>query len=161
MYKNSFRHLPSSSDDCKQFMRTFLTPRPEFQKYIEDTLCVGTPYTIMHMRLGDSYLLYNNTHGFMETYNILSNNITANAILISDSKDFKDFVAERNKDVVVFSTIPGHIGLSTDDAVVRDTLVEFMIASRSSSIKTHSNYGWVSGFMTAVHKIYDVPITSF
>ena len=146
--------------DCKAFMRNMLTPRPEFQEYINEKISTN-PYTLIHMRLGDSYLLDNITNDFSNKYNLLTANSKSGDILISDSKKFKDFVVVKNADIKMFSTVPGHIGLSTDDTAVRDTLFEFIIASKATLIKTYSGYGWISGFMTAAHKIFDVPLIQF
>lgn len=41
---------------------------------------------------------------------------------------------------------------------LRDTLLEFFILTKSTHIKSFTCYGWISGFVYVVHKMFKIPL---
>ena len=41
---------------------------------------------------------------------------------------------------------------------IKDTLLEFFIATQSQKIKTYTTYDWISGFVNIIHQLYNIPI---
>ena len=155
--------LSQLSDDCKIFVKSLLKPNKSFEEYINNNL-VSIPYrsyNILHFRLGDRSILYNNPVNLEKKYyeydNILDKYVEENDIIISDTLNFK-LVTSKVRDIFTFNTTPAHMGFTSDEESVRDTLFEFILASKANKIKTYSTYTWTSGFMTAVNLIYDIPI---
>ena len=154
---NGFLDSWNITDNCRTFMEKLLVPKKELAQYIEAKINKENPYNIMHFRLGDSYLLENNEANFEKYNKIIYDNLRPNSLLLSDSNKFKQYV-KQNKTINVFETNSAHLGVSDDLNAVRDTLFEFFVATNAESIVTYSNYSHVSGFMTAVSKIYNIPL---
>jgi hypothetical protein len=146
------------SEDCKKVMRQLLTPNSKFQEYIT-TYMPKEPYGVIHYRFGDHVLINKDDIDIYPAFSNLSRNLEEDTVLISDSIKFKIHVATifPNK-FIIFETKQCHIGISDDMEALRDTLFEFIIATRAKYIKTYSTYSWVSGFMNIVNKIYDVEL---
>ena len=150
------------TEECKQFLRKHLVPNQELKALLESKKN-GLPYHIIHFRLGDELLLEENVSdsNFHVYAELLKKNLKENTILLSDSQKFKDYVKglpELSQRVQIHETNIKHLGISNDADGVRDTLFEFFLATQAQSIQTYSNYDWVSGFMMAASKIFDVPI---
>lgn len=147
------------SAECKQFIAQLLTPAPQILEYIESKGLVAEEYSVLHFRLGDEYLVKNSKRKFIKERWIASINLESTDIFITDSDLFKaDF--KRRFNVTTTESKPIHSGLHSEGREYIDTIIEFVIATRASRIKTYSNYSWISGFMQAVTKIYDVPLIS-
>jgi len=146
------------SDDCRLFLKKLLIPTKEFAQYIETNINKENPYNVLHLRLGDNFDTENGEN-FEKYTKILFDNIGHNDILLCDSNKFKKYVKE-NTAINVSDMISTHLGRSCDSNAARDTLFEFFVATKAESIKTYTIYGHVSGFMTAVSKIYNIPLIS-
>ena len=158
--------------ECKQFMKTLLTPNESFAKYItqqNELYNVSSHYSIMHIRLGDDAFFENRTvngSNVNTAAKIISQYAEPNDILISDSYRFKQQLKSMNTDITMFNTHPLHLGdLSTrfveriEDSF-KETLYEFFTLTNASSIKTYSVYEWMSGFVKFAGLIYDVRLTN-
>ena len=140
------------TEDCKEFIKNILTPTNEFQHDINQ---------ILHFRLGDSSLVRNQTSDYSNMIVKMNEWREENDILMSDSKFFKDEVKKRNINILLLDTIPTHLGYKNHSDNIKDTLLEFFIATQSQKIKTYSIYDWISGFVNIVHQIYDIPIIKY
>lgn len=143
--------------ECKQFIRHAFTPNKESEHLINLKIPDEKNFEILHFRLGDKYLVEGCNDSFDSIFNLAVKNAKKNDFLISDSLEFKNFVSQHSS-VKIFEGKPGHTGLLSDSAALRDTLIEFMIATKSKKIKTYSSYNWTSGFALAINRIYDVPL---
>jgi hypothetical protein len=147
----------SLSKECKAFIQHVLRPNKENEYLISQKMPQDSNFEILHFRLGDKYLIEDTKDFFGGEFSLLLRNAGKNDLLISDSYEFKNYVA-KHSNIKMFKEKPVHTGLSSSSDLLRDTLIEFMIATRSKKIKTYSNYQWTSGFALAINKVYDVPL---
>jgi hypothetical protein len=156
--------------ECKQFMKTLLTPNESFAKYITQQnhlYNISSQCSILHIRLGDDDFFENrivNGSNVNDAAKIISQYAEPNDILISDSFGFKQQLKSMNVNIAMFNTYPLHLGdLSTrfveriEDSF-KETLYEFFTLTNASKIKTYSVYDWVSGFVKFAGLIYDVQL---
>jgi hypothetical protein len=156
------------SDDCKRFMRSLLIPTPEFKTYFKAKcakLKIPTTYSILHFRLGDDELVHRakNAPQYNELIEHAVSNLkqTLNSFVITDSLNFKQHLIQAlphfsNR---IIPTIPIHLGHPNATAeTVKDTLFDFMLLANAAFIKTHSTYGWISGFVSWVGGVFNVPL---
>lgn len=151
------------TDECKEFIKDLLTPNLEFGNYIQNIINLKPPpekYSILHFRLGDSFLVRNdeNSTDFKKIDKIMHKNIEACDIFVSDSSVYKKHIGCINPNAFLYDIKIGHIGIKTHSDYIKDTLFEFFLVTRSSRIKTFSVYGHISGFVKIVHEIYDIPL---
>lgn len=168
---NMFCNEPLSVE-CKQFMKTLLTPNASFSTYLIEQNAlhnVSVPYSIMHIRLHDDEFFNNksvNNSDMNDAIKIITQHTIPGDILMSNSHRFKEHVKSLygHDNIAMFNTNPLHLGeLSTMfhdsiDKSFKDTLYEFFVLVNASSIKTYSVYDWVSGFVKFASLIYDVPL---
>lgn len=158
------------SMDCKQFMRKLLTQNESFKNYISQQNAlynVSSPYSIMHIRLGDDEFFENktaNVSNIAAATKLIKEHAVPTDILMSNSFRLKEYVRSLNVNVTMFNTRPVHLGeLSTmfrnniADSF-KETLYEFFTLGNASEIKTYSVYEWVSGFVKFASVIYDIPL---
>ena len=158
------------STDCKQFMRKLLTQNESFKNYISQQNAlynVSSPYSIMHIRLGDDEFFENktaNVSNIAAATKLIKEHAVPTDILMSNSFRLKEYVRSLNVNVTMFNTRPVHLGeLSTmfrkniADSF-KETLYEFFTLGNASEIKTYSVYEWVSGFVKFASVIYDIPL---
>jgi len=156
------------SDDCKRFMRSLLIPTPEFKTYFNAKcaeLKIPTTYSILHFRLGDDELMHRakNAPHYNELIEYAVSNLkqTLNLFVITDSLNFKQHLIQAlphfsNR---IIPTIPIHLACQNTTAeTVKDTLFDFMLLANAAFIKTHSTYGWISGFVSWVSGVFNVPL---
>jgi hypothetical protein len=152
VYDNSLPEL------TKQFVKELLTPTDDFQNYINQHL-PKEEYSIIHFRLGDMFFDNNIPDKLSYLCNLVDNNSRASDIIISDSPVFKNTLNNKTHNYTISNIIPCHLGFETDMNKVKETLYEFILVSKSNHIKTYSSYGWISGFVHSIHRIYDIPLT--
>lgn len=159
------------SVNCKQFMKTLLTPNEAFTNYmIQQNAAyeLSAPYSIMHIRLGDDEFFENkpvNNTNINDAIAIIKQHIEPRDILVSNSYRFKERVKSLSgTTIAMFKTRPLHLGeLSTmfhnnvADSF-KETLYEFFVLGHASTIKTYSVYDWVSGFVKFAGLIHHVPV---
>lgn len=161
-FTNGCQNFSENLDiETKLFMRDLLTPNDATKDFIvnkSSTLPIIN--SVLHYRLGDEELiLKSNSANMNSIVDHVMKNCEDHDILLSDSKKFKLMVREVNncKNLIIFETEPKHIGFESSESL-NDTLFEFFLMTKSKKIKTYSNYGWISGFVFWIHKIYDVPL---
>jgi hypothetical protein len=157
------------SVECKQFMKTLLTPNESFAKYINQQNAlykVSAPYSILHIRLGDDEFFknksVNNSH-MNDAIKIIKQHMMPGDILMSNSHRFKNIVKSLHGHgrIAMFNTRPLHLGeLTTTFHDVaesfKETLYEFFTLINASILKTYSVYEHVSGFVKSAGLIYDI-----
>jgi hypothetical protein len=88
---NDFCNENYIDGDCKEFIKDILQPNEEMIEFI-NLYNIKKNYEIMHFRLGDDYLLNNNSIN-INIYNNIKNKIIKNnhklSIIISDSLELK------------------------------------------------------------------------
>ena len=160
------------TDDCKEFILSIFTPKPEFklyfENYVKNILNIEHNYGICHFRLGDDFLIkYENKmydiEKFLNKY-ITNDYISVeNDILLTDNKLLKKYVLD-NKIMITPDTTIKHLGLDDDntkfeeDYGTRDTLVDFFLVLNSKVIKAYTTYTWISGFVFWCSVLKDIPL---
>jgi len=175
------------SMECKQFMKTLLTPNERFAKYIHDQNAlhnVLAPYSILHIRLSDEFnetgteinateielnepVTESNNH-HCDSFSIINSamqivrvHAEPTDIFVSNSFRLNQHLKSENVNIRTFNTNPMHFrSVSTLDEAesFKETLYEFFTLTNASKIKTHNRYYWVSGFVKFAGLIYDVPV---
>lgn len=144
-------------NNFRKYMDTLFTPNREFIQYIIRQLS-KIPFdtiTILHYRLGDNDLVC----GIKDDYSKYTiTNIPENAILISDSKTFKECLSSKYN-IFTFDENVCHLGLETEKDKIKHTLFEFILLTKADSIRSSSIYGGKSGFIRIIEKIYGIPCT--
>jgi hypothetical protein len=148
------------TEDLKDFIKKFLTPTPYFKEYFDKmyNTIPHIPFNIIHMRLGDLELTGKKIDTEYDTFYKYIEDVPYNSILLSDSTYFKEYVESKDTNIFMFHTRMVHLGYTTDPIGIRDTLFEFLLLTRASSIKSYSVYSWKSGFVTIANIIFDVPL---
>lgn len=168
---NMFCNEPLS-EECKQFMKTLLTPNEAFANYMMQQHASydvsAAPYSIVHVRLGDDEFFENkpvNTSNANDAVAVLKQHAGPGDILLSNSHRFKERVKSLHEiTIAMFNTRPLHLGelltVFRDNVAdsFKETLYEFFVLGHATAIKTYSVYDWVSGFVKFAGLIYDVPV---
>jgi len=158
-----------NDDSIKNQFKMWLTPSSVLEERIKQISYNLEDFNVVHFRLGDKFIVENKNSFFDSvlfyiTYqkleSILNKIKDTNFFLISDSVEFKNYVRTKNKNSKLFISngFPQHFGVSNN---LLDTLAEYVICTKSKKIFSHSCYGWLSGFVHSIHKIYDIEITQF
>lgn len=148
------------SVECKEFIKDIFQPNIEFEIYLNNKLkqILFDEYSILHYRLGDDELIKKNPNqNISNLVQQVQLKKQDNDILISDSITFKKIVGDIS-DIFMFDILPAHLGYQQHADLIKDTLFEFFLVTKSKKIRTYSANGWVSGFVFWIHKIYDVPL---
>ena len=161
------------SAECKQFMRSILLPNDAFKTYFNDmrnAFKIPEQYSIIHIRVGDHDLVTRSS--IIANYRILHGIVhrelktTPNLFIITDSLRFKYYLKRALDPVLkdrIIKTTPIHLSYAnkhTDIERIKETLFDFMLLTNATVIKTHSAYGWVSGFVHWVSHIFNVPLVN-
>lgn len=159
----------ASSDECKRFMRSLLIPNEEFKTALNAmfmALKIPTNYSIIHFRLGDDELIkhVSKPNHYNDLLQIVDANLktTPNLFIMTDSIQFKHYLKFALHPMVhgrIIPTVPIHLSQpDADIKMIKETLFDFMLLTNARVIKTHSKYGWISGFVKWVSHIFDVPL---
>jgi len=154
--------LESVSDDCRTFIRALMEPRAQSEVWRRLVKTLGSlpdSYTVCHFRLGDAELVKGRVVDHARELDVLRRVSAKGDLLITDSRSFKTQVSRELKDILTLDTDMCHLGVSHSRAAVADTLLEFLVATRSSRIKAYSVYGWTSGFVKIIEKVWGIPLT--
>tara|TARA_A100000164_G_C21902073_1_gene771038 strand:+ start:649 stop:1551 length:903 start_codon:yes stop_codon:yes gene_type:complete len=154
--------LPLSNvyaNDFKKFIKKHFQLKSEYRKLLENYLPSPKSYDVLHIRLGDDFLIENKNVLTKNILMILRFNLNKNTILISDSNYLKDY-AKSNFSALTLPTQPTHFGLEINSKQTFDNYLEFNILKGANNIKTFSNYSWISGFVYIPSIIYGIPLTN-
>ena len=166
-----YSNMPLSSydgimtEDLKQFIEYVMKPMPAFEEYTNSKLSELKlkEYTILHYRLGDDELVLDgrNSISYDNVYTHLLKNYKETDVVITDSKYFKTMIRERGSQIRVLDTKICHLGFEDSYESLQDTLFEFNLLRGAKQIRSFSTYGWISGFVFAVHKIFGTPLEGY
>jgi hypothetical protein len=142
------------TEDCKAFVKAVLTPTDEFESCILSGVA-----GIVHCRTGDQ-LLVRNGELDDDFYNkiIRTIGVPSDFLLMSDSLILKQRIKREYPAIPMLDTNIGHTGYKHHSSILKDTLMEFLIITRSKQIHSYTVYNWPSGFVKIAHDIYDVPL---
>jgi hypothetical protein len=129
---------------------------------------VSNNYSILHLRLGDEHLVKHvvNIQKYNEMLPIIDAHITPNdnMLIIADSFAFKQYLSHVRPHLTnrIIPTMPVHLSHSTDkDAhMIKETLFDLFLLTKSKCIKTYTIYTWVSGFVKWVSCAFNIPLIS-
>ena len=147
------------ADHFKNFINKNFQLKSDYKKLLEKSLPPPKSYEVLHIRLGDDYLIENKNKITKNILMILRNNMRKDTILISDSNHLKDY-AKRNFSARILPTKSTHFGLKINSKQTFDNYLEFTILRGANNIKTFSNYSWISGFVYIPSIIYGIPLTN-
>jgi hypothetical protein len=152
------------TEDIKKFIKNLLQPTYIFQKFINRKLdkIKIKPFQILHYRLNDDEFLNKNINKENKYKKLFDHFLTIkedNDLLISDTQTFKDYIFQKNNNIMMFNINICHLGLSTDKDAIRDTLFEFFLITYASKIKTYCKIHQMSGFVKWISKIYDIEVS--
>lgn len=145
------------------YFKNIFTPNQEFMNYINENYkdILNTEYNILHYRFEDNYLLNKCQDNFDKFYNHVINNYNDNYIFICDSTEFKKYIKNKNKNIKLIDNEVCHIGKCKNKELLKYTLSELYIVSKSKYIKSFSVLPWISGFVNHISKLYDIQIEGY
>lgn len=150
------------TEELRRFVDYVLRPTPLFEAYMKQMMTdlALDSYTVLHYRMGDDEMVRKecNYAVYENAYEHLIQTYKPTDIVMSDSAEFKAIIRKRNIQIRVLDTKICHVGLEYSYEALRDTMFEFNLLRGAKSIRSYSRYSWVSGFVYAVHKIYDIPL---
>jgi hypothetical protein len=152
---NSFPTLPLLEDE-KYIIRSLLTIKPEFKITLPTH-----PYSLLHIRIGDSKIDSPLSSTDLEMYfELISKYLVDGDVLCSDNMQFKKFVKMNRPDIIVNLNERriGHIGYDTDQELLLSTLEDIQFVLGAKKIYTYSNYTWISGFVFWISNCFDIPL---
>ena len=140
--------------------QSYIKPKLTLKNSITEGGCSSVhhlkEYDVLHVRLGDSALFYDN-YSFPRSLLKDISKVRKPTILISDCMQFKEFCAKfpllrpsANQAV--------HTGVSNTANELTQTMQDFHLLANATTIYTYSIYGWTSGFAQSASFIYGVPI---
>jgi hypothetical protein len=151
------------------FMRTLMNPTEEFKTQF-NAMCnefkIGRNYSIMHFRVGDDDLVNHtiNVQKYKEILIILDANVKQNdnTHIIADSFAFKQYLRWVRPHLAdrIIPTKPIHLSYSkaNDAEMIKDTMFDLFLLMNARTIKTYTNYTWVSGFVQWVSYAFNIPL---
>lgn len=151
-------------------IKKLLEPTPTMSLHIEEELIrlnlINNQFVVIQIRSGDKYLNNENNNVFLskylnDVYSFINNlNHKHNTIvLIADNKKIKYLIHENFPKIKISFNNITHIGESNDlhKEELKNTLLDFYIMSKSSSIFSITSYLHGSGFSYWCSKIYNIP----
>jgi hypothetical protein len=154
----------------RERMQYFLEPNDEMLRYIDINLnsikLSPNTYNIIHIRVGDDYLVHNNQ--IPETKleyitRIVSFHIdnTISYIILSDNNDLSTYITRMKSNCNTIPNMKFHTGITSDANGIKNILLDFYIMSKSKHILSLSVYSHGSSFSKWCAEIYNIPISSF
>ena len=151
-------------------IKKLLEPTFKMSSYVEDKLSqlnlINKKFIVIQIRSGDEYINDKNKNNFFSEYlnNIYSfiNNFNPthnDVFLIADNNRIKYLIHQKFPQIKILFNNITHIGNSNDShkEELKNTLLDFYIMSKSSSIFSITSYLHGSGFSYWCSQIYNVP----
>lgn len=149
-----------ASAELKDFIKTILTPTPEFAAYYAEVQrSLPSSYHIFHVRVGDDELVDGKFADSYEKFIKLYEPSAESTLVLSDSQNLKQIMVAKFGLHALTHAI-AHVGKQTDTIGIRNTLAEFFLTTQATSIQSLTIYWWTSGFIKTANYIYDVPLKS-
>ena len=156
--------------DDRERVQYLLEPNEEMSQYIDIHLnnirLSPKSYNIIHIRLGDEYLI-NNQHIHESRLHHITQMIslhmdaTTSYILLSDNNDLNMYISGMKSNIKTIINKKMHTGTEAELIDIKNTLLDFYIMSKSNYILSFSMYGHGSSFSKWCAEIYNIPISSF
>ena len=139
------------SAECNAFIRKLFTPKLQLQ------INRHKVKNVVHVHVNNPIISYPPFQTLFEVvYEKIEPYLTEDTLLLSDTKEFKEYVKVRNK-CMIRDTKIGNIGYSPHDDRVEDTLIDFYTMTRANRIYAFSWYNEIPGFLQIV-SFYNVEI---
>lgn len=162
--------IQNVTHDERLEMQSLLEPTEEMSHYIDIHLnnirLSPKSYNIIHIRLGDEYLI-NNQHIHESRLHHITQMIslhmdaTTSYILLSDNNDLNMYISATKSNIKTIINKKMHTGTEAELIDIKNTLLDFYIMSKSNYILSFSVYGHGSSFSKWCAEIYNIPISSF
>lgn len=162
---NLFPQIPLSLSDM-DFLEQMTKTNPELEQKIKSIIqFLPTDFTIQHFRFKDK--TDPSDTQCAKCFKLLVSSYQPTDILMSNSSKFKNWVKSKLPQIYMIEsgfdfTQPTqtniHVGLNPSDNIIEFTLVEYSIIKKASSIRTYSEYEWISAFVYWPGKFYSIPI---
>jgi hypothetical protein len=162
------------SNNDRVYIKKHLQYNQSLQKdisfYLEKFNLIQKEFNVIHIRMGDDYLVNNVENINYTTINnidiniklFINKNSSTKYVLLSDSKLTSRLFCERNPELIYFNNDACHLGekanISYDE--MKSNIIEFYIMSKSSSILSISTYEWGSGFSKWCAETWEIPYMS-
>jgi hypothetical protein len=122
-------------------------------------------YSVLHIRTGDENINKGLNSKIINSVEEKLNNIKLpeNILLLSDSKELKEYLNNKYKFKIINSDIIhlGYLNSENKEKGIESTLIDFFVICGADKIYSLSVYDWNSGFSTMASRIYDIPIEKY
>ena len=166
------------SEAHKEYMQRFLCPTPAMEQSICDTMTnldiARRAYSVIHIRSGDNFseavdIVFQS--GYINQLCKYINQIihadikirkrVCKYLLISDNNKIKTIISSHFLFMKVINHPITHIAtaFANKDEMVKNTLIDFYLMSRSNAIHSFSCYEHGSGFSQWCAKTYNIPFS--
>ncbi len=145
----------------KQFLiKNCLTPRIKFLSEIEalkDKLNLGNNYSVLHIRSKDFEKISEKTLSKLQVSVLKQLKPNKKYLFLSNDQVILDRLCDQRLVKTQLGRChSGESDINNED--LRDTLIEFMLMTKSQEIIQFSPYQWGSNFSNIIAKIYDIPL---
>ncbi len=141
------------SAECNAFIRKIFTPKYKLQLQINQIQVKN----VVHAHLNNPIISYPPYKQLFDVvYKKIEHYLTEDTLLLSDTKEFKEYVKSKKK-CMIRDTKIGNIGYAPHDASVQDTLIDLYTMTRANRIYAFSWYNEIPGFLQIV-SFYNVEI---
>jgi len=154
-------------NDVRTYVKHILEPTDDIKKEIDLKIKkLPVNYGMIHVRFKDedAVSINENNEEFINFFEIFKNKYKDTDVLISNSTNFKKYAKNKINNISIVECQEniycdiGHTGQDDDIEKVKNSIIEFLIVSKSKNIKTISHYNSVSNFVKWTSIIYDIPI---
>jgi len=174
IFTNSFP-ISNPSKKHKDTMKFILEPTNEMVEYsktiLEKINLLNKPFTIIHIRFGDEYLIHHEKNFNSKILDKLKKEIeqfilslTSNHhyLLLADNNSIKKYIIDHYPFIKTFFKDISHFGEGVHDEKekIKNTMVDFYIMSYAKNIVSYSCYLHGSGFSKWCATTYNIPYTS-
>ena len=137
----------------QKFIKKLLTVKSNYQQI------PCNPYTILHYRMGDQFLVDKNLHNNYDAIvSRIKKETTSTTIFCCDDTTLISLM--KKEGVRVSEATPVHFGTCTDANHLLGTIQDMMLIQNAQSIQTRSVYFWISGFVHWMALVYSIPLSS-
>ncbi len=168
------------SEAHKERMQSFMCPNPSMEQSVCDTMktigIIHKAYSVIHIRSGDNFEKSNeNESSFQDGYinklcKYINQLVYADIkkyrrlcmyLLISDNNNIKSILGRRYPFLKIINQPITHVANAFENKyeLVKNTLIDFYLMSRSNAIHSFSCYDHGSGFSQWCAKTYNIPFT--
>lgn len=147
----------------KLFIRNKLLPSNEMKEYIQQTKQhwgIHNPYTIIHLRCGDSCLIDGNPPNYeIFLHEIRKLGDSKPYVILSDSLQMKERLRELYPHFIIPMDKPLHT-CKGDSEQIKDTIRDFFLFTTASQVHAFTVYEHGTGFSEWACTLYNVPYHS-